>query len=169
MLLWIFFGQSGAGKSFVGRVCAEELGFEQYDGDRDLTPEMRGALREHRVFTAEMRAEFTLVLCRGIRERWRELARSDRRIPGLAVCQGLFKRRDRDQLQRAHPDARLVWVRAPDALIEARLQQRAGHLASSAYARLVNSGFEPPAAGSDVLDNDGDRARIVAQLRGYLR
>jgi shikimate kinase len=47
--VWIFFGQSGAGKSFVGRVCTEEFGFEQYDGDRDLTPGMLEALREQRV------------------------------------------------------------------------------------------------------------------------
>ena len=169
MQLWIFFGQSGAGKSFVGRVCAEEFGFEQYDGDRDLTPEMQRALREQRVFTPEMRAQFTLVLSRGIRERWSELSRSQTPAPGLAVCQGLFKLRDRAELQRAHPNARLIWVRASEALIEARLQQRTGHVASSAYARLVNTGFEPPPPGGDVLDNDGDRARIVEQLRDYLR
>jgi gluconate kinase len=169
MLLWIFFGQSGAGKSFVGRVCAEEFGFELYDGDRDLTPEMRGALAEQRVFTPEMRAEFSLLLSRCIREKLNEITRKQLPISGLAVCQGLFKIRERDQLQRAHPDARLVWVRASEKLIEARLRKRTGHVASSAYARLVNSGFEAPVAGSDVLDNDGDRARIVEQLRSYPR
>jgi len=41
------------------------------------------------------------------------------------------------------------------------LQQRAGHIASAAYAQLVNSGFEAPAPGSDVLENDGNRRRVV--------
>jgi len=169
MKLWIFFGQSGAGKSFVGRICAEEFGFEQYDGDRDLTPEMRDALREQRLFTPEMRAEFTTVLSRSIGQRWSEYARSQAPVPGLAVCQGLFKIRDRAQLRRAHPDARMIWVRASEALIATRLQKRTGHVASSAYARMINSGFEPPAVDSDILDNDGDRARIIEQLRAYLR
>lgn len=165
MQLWIFFGQSGAGKSFVARVCAEELGFESYDGDRDLTPEMHRALREQRVFTPEMRAEFTTVLSRSIRERCIDLAHRNACTPGLAVAQGLFKARDRAQLQQSFPHARLIWVRAPAALIEARLSQRTGHLASTAYAQLVNGGFEPPAPGSDVLDNDGDRTRVIARLR----
>jgi gluconokinase len=163
--LLLFFGQSGAGKSFVGRVCAEELGFELHEGDRDLTPRMLAALREQRVFTQEMRREFTEMLSRGIRERWLELAQDGGPRPGLAVCQGLFKARDRARLQLDFPNARLVWVRAPEALIETRLQQRTGHVASNAYARLVNRGFEPPAPDTDVLDNDGDRARVVAQLR----
>ncbi|MET0790305.1 MAG: hypothetical protein ABW061_02175, partial [Polyangiaceae bacterium] len=150
MHLWIFFGQSGAGKSFVGRVCAEEFGFEQYEGDRDLTPEMLEALREQRVFTQQMRSEFTAVLSRGIRERRFELTQSDALHPGIAVSQGLFKARDRAQLQLDYPDARLIWVRAPESLIAARLQQRTGHIASNTYAQLVNSGFEPPAHGADV-------------------
>ena len=168
MHLWIFYGPSGAGKSYVGRVCAEEFGFDHYDGDRDLTPEMRRALREQRAFTPEMRAQFTDVLSHGIRERRLELGQSRPPVPGLAVTQGLFKNRERDRLQREFPEARLVWVRAPEAQLEARLRARSGHIASRDYARLVNSGFEPPAAGSPVLDNDGDRARVVEQLRGYL-
>ncbi|MEI9939032.1 MAG: AAA family ATPase [Pseudomonadota bacterium] len=169
MRVWIFFGQSGAGKSFVGRVCAEELGFQHYDGDRDLTPEMLGALREHRVFTEDMRTEFVAVLSRGIHERVTQNAQSPRPNPGLAVSQGLFKTRARDQLRRDFPNARLVWVRASEELLETRLQQRRGHAASNAYARFVNGGFEEPAPGGDVLENDGDRARVVDQLKACLR
>jgi len=167
--LWIFFGQSGAGKSFVGRVCAEEFGFDVYDGDRDLTPDMQQALREHRLFTDEMRVAFTAVLTRGVRERCLESTQRQSSVSGLAVCTALFKIRDRNQLQLDLPDARLIWVRASEPIIEARLQARMGHVASSSYARFVNRGFEPPELGSDTLDNDGDRHRVVEQLRAYLR
>ena len=167
MQLWIFFGQSGAGKSFVGRVCAEELAFEHYDGDRDLTPEMHRALRALRPFTPEMRAEFVIALSRGIHQRCRESTREQALRAGLAVSQGLFKIRDRNRLQLDFPKARLIWVRASEELIELRLRKRASHLASSAYARLVNGGFEPPAPGADAIENDGDRARVLEQLRKY--
>lgn len=167
MQLWIFYGRAGAGKSFVGRVCADEWGFQVYDGDRDLTPDMQRALREQRIFTDDMRVEFTAVLSRGIRERWESGSKSSG--SGLAVCSALFKLRDRKQLQSDFPQARLIWVRASESVIETRLQKRIGHLASSSYARLVNHGFEPPELASDVLDNDGDRERIVEQLRAYLR
>jgi gluconokinase len=166
--IWIFFGQSGSGKSFVGRICADEFNFELYDGDRDLTPEMLRALYEHRIFTDEMRTGFTAVLSRGISAKLVEIAHTHRSTSGLAVCQGLFKLRDRDRLQLDFPNARLIWVSASDALIEERLRRRAGHVASSDYARLVNGGFEPPAPPRDILENDGDRARVVHQLRAYL-
>jgi gluconate kinase len=165
--VWIFFGQAGAGKSFVGRVGAEEFGFQEYEGDRDLTPEMRTALREHRLFTDDMRIEFTAALSRGIRLRCLELARNP--SAGLAVCAALFKARDRNRLQGDFPEARMIWVRAPEPLLEARLQKRTGHAASSSYAQRINRGFEPPEPGGNVLENDGDRTRVVEQLRAYLR
>jgi gluconate kinase len=165
--VWIFFGQAGAGKSFVARVCAAEFGFQEYEGDRDLTPEMQRALREHRLFTDDMRIEFTAALSRGIRERCFVLARKPN--AGLAVCAALFKARDRKHLQSDFPEARMIWVRTPEALLEARLQKRVGHVASSSYAQLIKRGFESPEPMGDVLENDGDRARVVEQLRGYLR
>lgn len=168
MRILIFYGRAGAGKSFVGRVCAEEFGFEVYDGDRDLTPEMQRALREHRTFSDDMRIEFTAALSRGIRQWCSESVRKESKVPGIAVCAALFKARDRKKLQLELPSARLVWVRASEPLIEVRLQQRTEHLASSGYAQLVNRGFEPPDPGCDVLDNDGDRGRIIEQLRAYL-
>lgn len=85
------------------------------------------------------------------------------------MSQGLFKLRARNQLQLDFPNARLIWVRAPEEQIEARLAARTGHVASTAYARLVNGGFEPPSPIGDVLENDGNRTRVVEQLRTYLQ
>ena len=167
MHLFIF-GESGAGKSYVGALCVAELGFELYDGDRDLTLTMGEAISAQRLFTPAMRAEFAEVLARNVRSARDELLLRSAPARGLAVCQGLFKERERRWLSAQFPAARWLWVRTPPGLLRERLAQRAGHEASAAYAALVNAGFEPPELAHDVLDNDGDRARVVRQLRVLL-
>ncbi len=61
MLIYLF-GLPAAGKNYVGEVLAEEFGYTFYDGDLDLTPEMRDAVREGRPFTEVMRDRFYAVL-----------------------------------------------------------------------------------------------------------
>jgi gluconate kinase len=159
------FGKSGAGKGYVGAVCVEELGFTLYEGDRDLTPSMKQAIAEQRPFTPAMRADFARVLACNVHRAWNELKLAKPRSPGLVVCQGLFKERERRWLSQRFPEACWLWVRASAERLHARLEQRIGHVASAAYAELVNAGFEPPQLVHQVLDNDGDRALVVQQLK----
>ena len=49
------FGLAGAGKTYCGRLIAEELGYFSYDLDVDCTPQMRAAIAEGRPFTDQMR------------------------------------------------------------------------------------------------------------------
>jgi gluconate kinase len=81
------------------------------------------------------------------------------------VCQGLFKERERRWLSERFPEARWFWIRTSPELLHARLARRTDHAAPGAYAELVNDGFEPPQLAHDVLDNDGDRARVIQQLK----
>lgn len=164
MQLWFLFGKSGAGKSYVGRLCVEVFGFTHYDGDRDLSPAMKQAIAAQRRFTPAMRAEFAVLLAENIRSTWHELARVEPHSPGLVVCQGLFKERERGWLHERFPDARWLWVRTEPELLSTRLGQRTAHAASAAYAELINADFEPPQLAHDILDNDGDRTRVIQQL-----
>jgi gluconate kinase len=163
--LLFLFGKSGAGKSFVARICAEELGFQAYEGDQDLTPEMQEAIAEQRPFTPEMRSRFAVVLGERVAAACAELAMDH---PGIAVSQGLFKEQQRSGLARRFPSASWIWVRAEDETLHARLAKRAGHAASASYAERINVGFEPPTLAHDVIDNDHDRANVVQQLRRLL-
>lgn len=160
MQLLFLFGKSGVGKSYVARVCAEDFGFEAYEGDRDLTPEMKEAIAQHRPFTPDMRSRFATVLAERVTETWTALTES----AGLVVSQGLFKEQQRRELEARFPHARWVWVRASDDTLRARLAKRSEHAASASYAELVNVGFEPPLLAHEVLENDLDRASVVRQL-----
>ncbi len=57
-MLLIVFGLPGAGKTYVGKLLKDEFGFYFYDGDRDLTDEMRQALKEKKLFNDSMRDVF---------------------------------------------------------------------------------------------------------------
>jgi gluconate kinase len=149
----------------VGALCVEDFGFTQYEGDRDLSVTMKQAIADQRRFTPALRAELAEALARNVRRAWTELALVEPRSPGLVVCQGLFKERERRWLSERFPEARWLWVRASPELLRARLAQRTAHAASAAYAELVNADFEPPQLAHDVLDNDGDRARLIQQLK----
>jgi replication-associated recombination protein RarA len=53
--LIIVFGKSGAGKTFIGQQIGKSMGFHFYDGDSDLTQEVKEAISANEPFTPEMR------------------------------------------------------------------------------------------------------------------
>jgi gluconate kinase len=165
MQLRFLFGKSGVGKSYVSAVCVEVFGFTQYEGDRDLTADMKQAITAQQRFTPAMRAAFAEVLARNVRSAWSELTIAEPRSPGLVVCQGLFKERERRWLSECFPEARWLWVRTSPELLRERLARRTAHAASSEYAEIINADFEPPQLPHDVLDNDGDRESVIRQLK----
>ena len=61
MFLYLF-GLPAAGKNYVGQVLADEFGYTFYDGDLDLTDELRHAVRDGRPFTDPMRDRFYTAL-----------------------------------------------------------------------------------------------------------
>jgi hypothetical protein len=90
----------------VARLVRQEFGFHVYDADVDLTPEMKLAISEHRVFTDDMRDRYFEIVLRRIAEL--------RKVPrNVIVAQGLFKNRNRMQILREHADAEFVSVQSP--------------------------------------------------------
>lgn len=117
MLIYLF-GLPAAGKNYVGRVLAEEFGYTFYDGDLDLTPEMRDAVREERPFTAGMRDRYYAILI----DRIAELRAG---FPDLAFGQATFKEHHRQLVQSAFPDVVFVLVEA-SAVVRAERLSRGG-------------------------------------------
>ncbi len=159
MFLYLF-GLPAAGKNYVGQVLAEEFGYTFYDGDLDLTDELRDAVRDGRPFTDPMRDRFYAALVTRIAE-----LRHDH--PDLAFCQATFKERHRAQMAAAFPDVVFVLVEAGEAVRLARLAV-GGNPVTVDYAQRITAFFEPPQHVHFVIHNEGSREEVVGQLRGLL-
>jgi gluconokinase len=149
-----------AGKNYVGQILAEEFGFTFYDGDLDLPPEMRRAVRNQVPFTEEMRDRYYAQLI----ERIGRLRLTN---PLLAFGQATFKERHRRRIARAFPDVVFLLVEATEEVRMSRL--KAGNTAVTVeYARRIASYFEPPQHDYRVIENNGGRREVVAQLARLL-
>jgi gluconokinase len=159
MFIYLF-GLPAAGKNFVGQVMADDFGYVFYDGDTDLTPEMRDAVRDEIPFTNEMRDRFYARLV----ERIGELRQTTHY---LAFAQATFKERHRQQIATSFPDVMFVLVQADERVRMARLRE-SNSAVTVEYARLIASFFEPPQHEHVIVENNGRRAEVVKQLKRLL-
>lgn len=133
--LVIFFGKTGAGKSYAAKMFAEAFGYYFYDADLDLTVEMREAIAKGLVFSDEMRFKYFEV----VKEKTKELLKLNLKV---ALAQGFFKNKNRSKFIEAFPFAKFIWVDADDVLLEQRILERNSSVTLE-YARKINQIFEP--------------------------
>lgn len=155
-MFFYIFGLPAAGKNYVGQVLAEEFGYTFYDGDLDLTPELKEAVRIQQPFTDDMRDRFYDHLIGRI---------ADLRnvYVNLAFGQATFKERHRQAIAAAFPDVVFLLVEAAEDIRMARLRE--GNSAVTVdYARRIASFFEPPEHDHCVIENNAGRGEVVDQL-----
>jgi gluconokinase len=157
--LLFLFGVAGSGKSYIGDLIHRCAGWPIYHADEDLTAEMRQALADARPFTAAMRQRYFDLIRANLRQR---LAAA----PRLVVTQGAYKEASRQQIVADHPSCALIWVTAPEAVIEQRLTQRTLGI-SLASAQAIRADFEPPALPGYILMNSKDDEAIIQQLNRW--
>ena len=119
-MLIVVMGVSGSGKTTVGRLLADRLGFDFLEGDTFHPPEN----------IAKMRRGEPL----GDEDRWPwldrlngELRRAAEAGRGLVLTCSALKRRYRDRLRSDAPTLRFIYLRGELNVIEARLRFRKGH------------------------------------------
>ncbi|MDD3028898.1 MAG: alpha/beta hydrolase fold domain-containing protein [Alphaproteobacteria bacterium] len=134
----IVFGPSGSGKTFVGQQIGKSMGFHFYDGDSDLTQDVKDALVAGQPVTTEMRVR----LYSHFVEKTKKLLASEENV---VFAQTLPKDSDRQIFLKAFPAATFVWVDATDHVIAKRRQTEAALRAvfeepdsSFPYTRFVN-------------------------------
>jgi gluconokinase len=139
----IIFGVSGAGKTTIGKLLAEQLGWRFYEAD-DFHP---------RNNIEKMHSGIPLT----DEDRWPWLGRLREQITlslsakenSVLACSAL-KRAYRDRL-RVSGDMKFVFLRGDYALVEKQLRRRRGHFMNPDLLRSQFTDLEEPEADEDVL------------------
>jgi gluconokinase len=159
----VVMGVSGSGKSTVGALIAEKLGWIFVDGDSFHTPEHVAKMHAGHALDDEDRAPWLARIAVWIRHRL-EAGES-----GVVVCSAL-RRAYRDILTGGSRRVRLVYLEGDKALIAGRLAERQGHfmaprLLDSQFATLEVPGTdEHPITVAIAGPPEMIAERVVAQL-----
>ncbi|HWT10135.1 MAG TPA: gluconokinase [Roseomonas sp.] len=160
----VVMGVSGCGKSTIGRMLAERLGWVFDDGDAFHPP----------ANVAKMSAGTPLA----DDDRWPWLRAIAARIAqaratgqGVVVGCSALKRAYRDVLRDGQADVRFLHLTGSPELIMARQAARVGHFMPASLIASQFATLEPPDTEADVIDLDVDPeppeiiAKAVAALR----
>jgi gluconokinase len=139
----IVFGVSGAGKTTIGKLLAEQLAWTFYEAD-DFHPRANiEKMRGGHPLTDEDRWQWL--------ERLRDqIARSITKKQNAVLACSALKRAYRERL-RVSNDVKFVFLRGDYGLIEKQLRHRRGHFMNPALLRSQFADLEEPGEEQDVL------------------
>ncbi len=158
-MIVIVFGVSGAGKTTIGKLLAEQLGWQFYEAD-DFHPRANiDKMRSGRPLTDEDRWPWL--------ERLREqIARSLTAKENAVLASSALKRAYRECL-RVSDDVKFVFLRGDYLLIEGQLRRRRGHFMNPDLLRSQFTDLEEPEADEDVLTIELGRTpeEVVSEIK----
>lgn len=151
MSLIVLFGLPGTGKTYVGKIFEKYFDYYFYDGDNDLTEEMKDAIKVQRVFTDQMRDVFFEKLIGIIQE----LKSKHKK---LVVAQTFIKERYRVDLINKISETKFILIETKKVTREKRLTQRTDYPLEIEYAKKMVNNFDRPAINHLIIINniDGD-------------
>ena len=155
---YLVMGVSGCGKSTIGKMLAEKLGWEFFDADDFHPAENIAKMKAGVPLTDADRGPWLVRLARLLRE---EIAAG--RHPVLA-CSAL-RHSYRDTLLAGLPGIRIVYLRGDRELIASRMQSRPGHfmppsLLESQFAALE----EPSGPNVSTVDPGNPPSAILSSI-----
>ncbi|HSW88466.1 MAG TPA: shikimate kinase [Candidatus Saccharimonadales bacterium] len=156
MQIYVLFGLPGAGKTFVGKIFEESFGFSFYEGDADLTEEMKEAIVTKTPFTDEMRDIFFHNLIHNVKNKYKEKKK-------IVIAQTFIKEKYRIMLLEAIPEAKFLFIHADDAIREKRLMERVAYPLDLEYSRIMVHNFEKPTIKHRVIGNNENGSGAVKE------
>jgi gluconokinase len=157
-------GVSGCGKSTVGALLADALGWAFEDGDAFHPPANVEKMRAGTPLTDDDRWPWLDALAARI-------ARARDEGAGVVLACSALKRAYRDRLRAGDTALRFLHLTGDPALIMARQAARTGHYMPASLLASQFATLEPPDTEADVIDLDVDpepeaiARRAVAALR----
>jgi gluconokinase len=158
-MIVIVMGVVGAGKTTVGRLLAQQLGWEFADADDFHPPSNVEKIRRGLALTDDDRKPW-LARLRAAITNWI----ADRR--NLVLACSALKRNYRRELE-AGPEVRFVYLKGNADLIESRLGSRQGHFAGAQILASQFSDLEEPERAVTV-EIASTPPVIVAEIRRKL-
>lgn len=143
----IVMGVSGSGKSTVGELLAQRLGWEMIEGDRLHPPANVEKMRRGVPLDDADRAPWLDKIGEQLRA-WASAGRS-----GIMTCSAL-KRAYRDRILAARPDVRFVFLKGSEELIRRRVSARRHEYMPASLLRSQFETLEEPLPGEPVITID---------------
>lgn len=166
MSLIILFGLPGTGKTYVGKIFEKYFDYYFYDGDEDLTLEMKAAIKTKTVFTDQMRDVYFKILISKIQD----LSKKHKK---LVIAQTFIKEKYRINLLEKIPEVKFILVETKKEIREKRLQVRVDYPLDLEYARKMEINFDKPIIDHQKIINndDGDdntKKQIKYNLKSFI-
>lgn len=160
VLLVLIMGVAGSGKTTVGRMLADELGWEYFEADDFHPPANVAKMSRGEPLTDADRGPWLERIHRRMR------ASAEAGVPGVFTCSAL-KRTYREALLAGLPGVLLVHLQADAATITTRVRARQGHFMK---AEMVPGQFAALELPEDALTVDARRPprEIVRCIRAAL-
>lgn len=153
----VVMGVAGSGKSTVGRLLAERLGWPFLDGDDFHPPENVEKMRQG------------IPLSDADRLPWLErLAELIRQRGSMVLACSALKESYREILTEGHPRVRFVYLQADPALLASRLEARKGHFFAGTLLESQLAALEEPAEAVRV-DASRPPEQVVREILTRLR
>jgi gluconokinase len=152
----LLMGVSGAGKTTVGRLLAEELEWEFGDGDDYHPVANLEKMRSGTPLTDADRGPW-IVSLRELIVAWTAAGKNT-----VLACSAL--KREYRRCLRVSPEVRIVYLRGTPELLRQRLRSRYGHFMTERMLESQLAALEEP-QDAVVIDVDRPPAEIVAEIR----
>ena len=160
-MIILLMGVAGTGKTTVGAMLADDLGWSFYDGDAFHPAANVEKMRQNVPLTDADRLPWLTVLRRLIDD----LVRQE--TSAVVTCSAI-KQAYRDQLLDGPGDMREVFLKGDFALIQKRMQKRRGHYFKADLLRSQFDALEEPDFGL-VIDIAQPLEVIIQQIRQALQ
>jgi len=159
----IIFGVSGAGKTTIGQLLAEEFGWRFYEADDFHSQANTDKMRQGVPLTDEDRWPWLESLRQVIK---RCLAAGENAVLACSALKEAYRRR-----LRLNADVKLVFLRGDYELIANQLRQRRGHFMNPALLQSQFADLEEPlpTEGAVVIELGRSPRELVQEIKGKLR